>query len=1038
MVNGSVTSLGYCDADPSMVEGALVTLYTYSGDVITTTTDATGYYQWWLDESETPMDISVDVPEHISGFAQGVVVIGGQTTTVNFDLRYDYPCVGVSPDGMSAIFQWGENSTQAMTITNSGADDLNFQLVERDRGWNPGINIPRFEGTLPIDTRPVSIERAPNAGTGGQSALPLNNPLAGPPAFAMDVYPGYNLVNFPDLEVPGTWNVVANIAGNQYFAGDFINGDFSTLYVIDYGTTSLYAIDTATGGVTLIGPSTPYGGESWTGMTGANDGTMYASSTNISRSTLYTIDLGTGVATVIGEITNAPAIIDIAINANGEMFGVDIVSDVLAQIDPATGAGTIIGSLGASANYAQGMDFDEETGILYWAAYTSSGELRIIDTSTGASILVGGFPGGAEVDSFAIATGGAAGDVPWLIEDVITGTIPADFGSQTINVTLDSAVVSQPGDYFATLAVKSNDPVRGTVNLPITMTVIAGADMGQFTGFVWDSCQGTPLADVEVNIIGGDPIGTTYTDIYGEYEAWLVEGTYTVQFNLNGYLTYETEVTITAGEVTSLDVNLIPDAPCILVTPDVLEVWVPVGTAAYPSTGMDIYNFGGADLTFELRERNGDYTPGALESAIPPTPLAPVANPGSTSTVNPTALPSSVINGGIPEAWLAGAPMPGMGLVRYAHTQCPGDTDNFYIISGVENGSQVNYNYRYTASTNTWATLNPIPVSTEGPQAVCYEDMIYVVVGSVAGAPSSLYIYDTLADTWTAGSPAPRGTWGAVMGAFDGKVYLVSGANDFSGSNNSDEVNIYDVASDTWIGNGTPIPTARGTAGFVQLGEFLYVVGGWGDFAPGSNSYATERYDMSSDSWEVGPSFSIGKADFGLTATSQYLYAIAGDADGSAYFDATNSVWVYDWTAWPSGAWYDLGDPIPTAVSANSGAFTTDAVTGGEVWTSGGMSSFVWQTQNVYRAAEAPWTPGPTDVPWMWEDPITGTVSAGDMLHIEVSFTSLYSDTTPMPVGTYTATLRIMNNDAVAGTQTIQIIMHVIGSFWTYLPFLPK
>ncbi len=64
-------------------------------------------------------------------------------------------------------------------------------------------------------------------------------------------------------------------------------------------------------------------------MTGAVDGTMYASSTNITRSTLYTVDLDTGAVTVVGQITNAPAIIDIAITPDGDMYGVDIVNDNL-------------------------------------------------------------------------------------------------------------------------------------------------------------------------------------------------------------------------------------------------------------------------------------------------------------------------------------------------------------------------------------------------------------------------------------------------------------------------------------------------------------------------------------------------------------------------------------------------------------------------------------------------------------------------------------------------------------------------------------
>jgi Cys-rich repeat protein len=260
----------------------------------------------------------------------------------------------------------------------------------------------------------VEIGRAPE---GHSNAAASNGPaegvrsviLAGSPAFAVDVYPGYNLVNIPDTDVPGTWTVVANQPGNTYFAGDFINGDFSKLYVVDYSLNQLHALDTATGAVEVIGSCQPLAGESWTGMSGGLNGLMYAASTNVSRSTLYTVDLSTGAATEVGQITNAPAIIDIAMSPDMQLYGVDILNDALVRIDPQTAAGTVIGSIGFDANYAQGMDFEEESGVLYLAAYSTGGELRTADLNTGATTLIGAFPGGAEVDAFAFATGGQAG-----------------------------------------------------------------------------------------------------------------------------------------------------------------------------------------------------------------------------------------------------------------------------------------------------------------------------------------------------------------------------------------------------------------------------------------------------------------------------------------------------------------------------------------------------------------------------------------------------------------------------------------------------
>ena len=174
------------------------------------------------------------------------------------------------------------------------------------------------------------------------------------------------MVDWPDLTVPGTWNVIAG--GMAFYpAGDFLMGDFSKLYVLDYDTNNFGYLDTTSGAFTLIANAAATAGN-WSGSTAAVDGTLYASSALCgTASYLHTIDPGTGTVTPVGPVTNATCVIDIAINAAGELYGVDIVNDELVQIDPGTGAGTVIGSLGVNANYAQGLDFDEVTGVLYWA-----------------------------------------------------------------------------------------------------------------------------------------------------------------------------------------------------------------------------------------------------------------------------------------------------------------------------------------------------------------------------------------------------------------------------------------------------------------------------------------------------------------------------------------------------------------------------------------------------------------------------------------------------------------------------------------------
>jgi uncharacterized membrane protein len=125
------------------------------------------------------------------------------------------------------------------------------------------------------------------------------------------------------------------------------------------------------------------------------------------------------------------------------------------------------------------MDFEEESGVLYWAAYTSSGELRIIDTETGNSVYVGSFEGGADVDALAFPTGGG-GDIPWLIPEPVTGTVGAD-QEFFVDLIFDASVLTQTGDYTGTLKVKSEDPVNKSIEVPLMLHVVEpafGVDLG--------------------------------------------------------------------------------------------------------------------------------------------------------------------------------------------------------------------------------------------------------------------------------------------------------------------------------------------------------------------------------------------------------------------------------------------------------------------------------------------------------------------------------------------------------------------------------
>jgi len=215
----------------------------------------------------------------------------------------------------------------------------------------------------------------------------------------------------------------------------------------------------------------PPAGASFTGLSGAPDGTMYGLTSTCSASYLVTLDVTTGQTTPVGTLNGVGCGIDLAFNTNdGMIYVVDLLTDSLYKVDPETAVATLIGSTGINANYAQGMDFEEESGVLYWAAYngdTSVGELRVLDTTTGNSTLIGSFPGGAETDCLAFETGGLS-DVPWLSEDPVAGTVPAG-GSLQITVTFDATGLAA-GDYFAGLRIRPNGAPK--FDVPVTLHVV--------------------------------------------------------------------------------------------------------------------------------------------------------------------------------------------------------------------------------------------------------------------------------------------------------------------------------------------------------------------------------------------------------------------------------------------------------------------------------------------------------------------------------------------------------------------------------------
>ena len=309
--------------------------------------------------------------------------------------------------------------------------------------------------------------------------------------------------------------------------------------------------------------------------------------------------------------------------------------------------------------------------------------------------------------------------------------------------------------------------------------------------------------------------------------------------------------------------------------------------------------------------------------------LRPGGGCGGTPTPTPTATatPTCPPQGGA-GAWTAANPYP-TTIVRYGFAQTATD---FYVFGGVTDGFTTNAVNKYNLASGTWTPLAAMPFGDEAPTCALMADtgIVYCADGNGTNAFAS---YNIATNTWTPLASTPNAEdYGSASGAFNGKVFLVGGTNNFSNS-----VWVYDVASNAWSA-GTAAPDGFLLAGYQQVGQFLYLAGGWTGGAP-TGLTTTRRLDMSSapGAWENGPAFTMGRSDFGMAydPTTNKLYAMGGDLQGGGFFDSTNEVDEVDLSGWPGGTWVTSPPDLPGQPrSANQAGFFGN----GDIWSVGGIN----------------------------------------------------------------------------------------------------
>ena len=232
--------------------------------------------------------------------------------------------------------------------------------------------------------------------------------------------------------------------------------------------------------------------------------------------------------------------------------------------------------------------------------------------------------------------GSAGGSGPWQ----------APTGLASIVVTFNANAVTQPGQYWATLRVQSDDPLYATYNIPVTMTVGVpssyGKLQGDVTGLLRCDLPGAPLSDASILVQNSAGITWTATsNISGTYSLWLNQGAYTVTVSRSGYATSAPFMANITGQVTTThDVALRLLAPCVSVTPG--ELTSAQRSDVQMTRTLTVNNTGASGATWDVAE------------AIPwlsALPISGTVSGDSSSAVvvtfDSTGLPSSVYTGSL-------------------------------------------------------------------------------------------------------------------------------------------------------------------------------------------------------------------------------------------------------------------------------------------------------------------------------------------------------------------------------------------------------
>lgn len=240
------------------------------------------------------------------------------------------------------------------------------------------------------------------------------------------------------------------------------------------------------------------------------------------------------------------------------------------------------------------------------------------------------------------------------------------------------------------------------------------------------------------------------------------------------------------------------------------------------------------------------------------------------------------------DTWTQGAPSP----IEMHHFQPIVFEGKIYVIGALTGGypseTPIPDIYVYSPKEDRWSKEGTIPKKRRRGSTgnVVYKNQVYISGGiqngHIDGHKKWLDRYNPVTKKWKKLADAPRARDHFQSAVTGGKIYALAGrlskAPNATFVETIAEVDVYDIAADSWETLSEPIPTPRAGNIAIGVGSDIYIMGG--ESATQETAHAqVEVLDCMTGAWRTLPEMTSGRHGTGVILHNRQLYIASGCAN---------------------------------------------------------------------------------------------------------------------------------------------------------------